>query len=327
MPALALLKEATPKIRSLVINVPFHEAWQKLVTSIGEGQAAPLLERLVITIQGDVNEVQNNGPYTTLSTAFTPSPNLAHLQLPAWPIPATPPPQLSTVTSLTFDTPFSGLDIPALFPCVQAATHLQHFKFKAVDMGAESDPNYSNIFPVPKLRSVDVTTPGFGLDMLGNFNAPHLADVRLDGFRDVVPDAVWEEQDWGWDIVHAATAILTKLSTRSPEIRRLDLYYVHFADPKEDFNSILSGQALPALEELILERSDLPDVALTENASKPSNLKKLVLRNCKYITINGLLPFIQGRASEEFVLKVKDCQGIGPEDIEFLSKLVRVKSA
>lgn len=314
------------KIKSLTIDAPFHEAWQKFVSGIGEGHAAPLLERLVLTVRGDVNNLDNNGPFTTLSTAFTPSPKLIHLQLPAWPLPAQPPPQLSTVTSLAFDTPFSGLDIPAIFPLIQAAPHLQNFTFKAVDMGAESDPAYSNITSVPQLRSANVTTPGFGLDLLGNFDAPLLTDVHLDGYRDGIPDAVWEEDDWGVDLTQPASKILSHLSTRSPGIRRFELKYVQFEQPKDDFKRLLTGQALPALEELILERANIPDAALIESAGSNSSLKKLELRNCKYISADGLRSFVQGRSGADFTLSLLGCPGIGQEDVQSLSKIVTVES-
>ncbi|KAF8956263.1 hypothetical protein BDZ97DRAFT_1852529 [Flammula alnicola] len=310
IPVIGQLRKVADKIKSLTIDVPFHEAWQKFVSGIGEGQPAPLLERLVLKVKEDVNNLSNNGPFTTLSTALTPSPNLVHLQLPAWPLPAQPPPQLSSVTSLAFDTPFSGLDIPALFPLIQAAPHLQHFTFTAVDMGADAN----------------VTAPGFGLDLLGNFHAPLLTDVRLDGYREIIPVSAWEEDDWGIDLTQPASNILTYLSTHSPDIRRLELKYIHFEHPKEDYSRIFSGQALPVLEELILERTNILDAALIESAGAHSSLKKLELRNCKYISADGLRSFVQGRAKTEFVLSVEGCPAVSQEDIESLSKIVRVES-
>ncbi|PPQ74809.1 hypothetical protein CVT26_004876 [Gymnopilus dilepis] len=320
MPALALLRRAVTRIRSIVITVPYFEAWHTIVTSIGEGESATALEKLTIITRGDVDDVRNNGPYTTFSTAFTPSPRLQYLQLPAWPIPVFPPPQFSIITTLVFDTPFSGLDIPPLFPLILAAPTLQHFKFKAIDMGAESDPSYSNVLSLPQLISADVTTPGFGIDLLGNFYAPNLVDVRLDGYRDVVPDHVWGEDDWGWDLRLSATSILEKLAGRSPRIRRLNLRYVHFLDPIGDFNCILGGLAFPALEELILERSDLRDISLIESTSKLPSLKKLVLQSCHYITIKGIYRFLEGHATDEFVLEVRECRRISETDIKSLSR-------
>lgn len=46
------------------------------------------------------------------------------------------------------------------------------------------------------------------------------------------------------------------LSICFPEIRPLELICIHFEHSKEDFNRILSGQALPVLKELILEMRD-----------------------------------------------------------------------
>ncbi|GLB43265.1 hypothetical protein LshimejAT787_1301660 [Lyophyllum shimeji] len=326
IPALGELRKAVHKIKSLIIEMPSAEAWQKFVSGIGEGQPAPLLERLVLKVNDAVYDVSHNAPFATLSTALTPSPNLIHLQLPAWPLPAHPPPQLSSVTSLAFVTPFSGLYIPALFPLVQAARYLQHFAFKAVDYGAESDPNYWNIICVPQLRTANVTVPGFGLDLLRNFHAPLFTDVRLDGYREVVPDSVWEEDDWGLDERQTESNLLTLLTSRSRDIRRLELHYIHLEHPKEDYNRLLGGQAFPVLEELILERANIPDTALIESAGGHSSLKKLELCNCKYISADGLRSFVHGRAYNEFVLSIQGCPAISEEDIESLSKIVRVES-
>ncbi|KAF8798887.1 hypothetical protein BYT27DRAFT_7202601 [Phlegmacium glaucopus] len=327
IPVIAELRKAVHKIKSLTIDVPFFEAWQKFVSGIGEGQPAPLLERLILKVKDDVNDVNNNGPFTTLSTAFTPSAKLIHLQLPAWPLPAQPPAQLSTVTSLVFDTPFTGLDIPALFPLIKAAPHLQHFKCKAVDLGDESDPNYSNIISVPQLRTVDVTTPGFGLDFLRNFHAPLLTQARLDGYREQVPAYVWdrEEDDWGLHVSRPTSNILTHLSVHSPGIRRLELKYVQFEDPREDYIRILNGQAFPALEDLILERTNIPDAALIESAERYFGLQTLELRNCKYISANGLRSFVRGRTNTKIVVRVDGCPGISREDFESLLKIVRIE--
>jgi len=313
------------KIKSLVIDVPFHEAWQVFVSGIGEGQAAPLLERLVLKVKDDVEDVANNGPYTTLLTALTPSPKLTDLQLPAWPLLAHSP-QLSTVTSLTFDTPFTGLDIPPLFSIIRAVTHLEHFKFKAVDLGDEIDPNFSNPISVPHLRTVDVTTPGYGLAFLRSLRAPLLTDIRLDGYREIVPDKVWELDDWGLHISRPASEILAHLSIHTPNIRSLELKYVQFEHPHDDWSRIMDGRAFPLLEKLTLERSNIPDSALIVSAGKYPNIKEFRLLDCKYISSNGVRRFIEGLEHNDFGLMVEGCQAISQEEIGSLSKIVRVIS-
>ena len=326
IPVISELRNAVNKIKSLVIDVPFHEAWQVFVSGIGEGQAAPLLERLVLKVKDDVDDVANNGPYTTLSTALTPSPKLTDLQLPAWPLLAHPPPQLSTVTTLTFDTPFTGLDIPALFPIIQAATHLEHFKFKADDMGAEIDPYFSNPISVPHLRTVDVTTPGYGLAFLRSVRAPLLTHIRLDGYREIVPDEGWELDDWGVDISRPASEILAHLSIHAPNICSLELKYVPFEHPHDDWSRILDGRAFPLLEKLTLERSNIPDSALIASAGKYPNIKELRFLNCKYISSHGVRRFIEGLEHNDFGLMVEGCPAISQEEIGSLSKIVRVIS-
>ncbi|KAF8965020.1 hypothetical protein BDZ97DRAFT_1813199 [Flammula alnicola] len=325
-PVIVELRQAVHRIKSLSIDAPFLEAWQHFVSGIGDGQPAPILERLIIRAKGDVNNIRNNGPFKTLSTALTPSPNLIHLQLPAWPFPSPVSPQFSTIRSLVFETPFSEIAVPDLFPIIKATPYLQHFRFKGPDYGNHFDPNYSNIISAPHLRTVDVTSPGIGLNFLGNFRAPFLAEVRLDGYREVVPLSAWELDDWGIDATRPQSNILTYLSTHSPDIRRLELKYIHFEHPKEDHNRILSGQAFPFLEELILERTNIPDISLIESAGRHSGLKKLELRNCKYISVEGLRSFVQGHSNAEFVLKVEDCRAISREDFESLTTIPSVGS-
>ena len=326
IPVISELRNAVNKIESLVINVPFHEAWQVFVSGIGEGQAAPLLERLVLKVEDDVEDVANNGPYTTLSTALTPSPKLTDLQLPAWPILAHLSPQLSTVTSLPFDTPFIGLIIPSLLSIIQAATHLEHFKFKAVDVGDEIDPYFSNPISVPHLRTVDVTTPGYGLAFLRSVRAPLLTHIRLDGYREVVPERIWESNNWGLHISGPASEILAHLSIHTPNIRTLELKYVTFEHPHDDWSRILDGRAFPLLEKLTLERSNIPDSALIASAGKYPNIKELRLLNCKYISSHGVKIFIEGLEHNDFGLMVEGCPAISQEEIGSLSKIVRVIS-
>lgn len=209
-----------------------------------------------------------------------------------------PPPHLSTAISLVFDTPLTGLDIPALFPLIKATPNLRHFECKAFHMGDKSDPNYSNIISVPRLRSVDVTIPGFGMDFLHNFHSPLFTDVRLDGYRGVVPISAWEQDDWVIHVSRPASNLLAYLTSHSPEICRLELKYIQLEHP-EGYLRILSGEALPVLEESILERSNIPGVALFQRAERNSTLKNLELHNCRYVSTEGVRMFVQpgdGRA-------------------------------
>lgn len=104
----------------------------------------------------------------------------------------------------------------------------------------------------------------------------------------------------------------------------MELKYIHFEFQKEDHAHILSGLAFPALEELILEMTNISDAALVESAGRHSILKKLKLRNSRYVTVGGLRSFVQGGMDPEFVLTVKECPAISEEDLLSLSEIVRV---
>ncbi|KAF8956776.1 hypothetical protein BDZ97DRAFT_1763458 [Flammula alnicola] len=317
IPAIGLLRERVHKIKSLTLDMPSREAWQKFVTGIGEGQPAPILERFVLRAKEQEDDPNFHLSYITLATAFNPSPNLTHLQLPAWPLPAQPPPHLSTVISLSLLTNFYEVDIAAVITLILAAPRLQDFNFRVDgEYGQSADPHYTNIISVPNLRKADVTYPGYGVNLLGNFRSPGLIDARLDGYRAMMPESDYELDDWG---------ILNVLALHSPNIRRFELSHVFLEHPHEDYLRILSGQIFPVLEELILERTNLSDAALIESAGLRPSLKKLELRRCKYISGHGLQTFVQGGVSSDFLLIVKACRAIQKEDVEWLSSIVPVE--
>jgi len=79
--------------------------------------------------------------------------------------------------------------ISAVFPLILAATRLQNSAFRVDDeYGESSNPDYTNVISVPQFRSVDVTYSGYGLNLVGNFRAPNLADLRLDRFRSSITE-------------------------------------------------------------------------------------------------------------------------------------------
>lgn len=320
-PILALLRERVHKIKSLTLDMPSREAWQKFVTGIGEGQPAPILERFVLRAKEQEEDANFYLSYTTLATAFTPSPNLTQLQLPAYPLPAQPPPQLSAVTSLSLFTNFYEVDIKAIIPLILATPNLQDFNFRVGEYGEAADPHYTNIISVPNLRKANVTYPGYGVNLLGNFRSPLLVDVRLDGYREYMPDSDYELEDWGDVAVEPSTRILNVLALHSPNIQRFELNHIFLEHPHEDYIRILSGQIFPALEELILERTNLFDAALVQSAGLHPSLKKLELRRCKYISADGLQSFVQGGVGSNFLLIVKACPGIKKEDVSSIAQV------
>lgn len=316
MPSISQLRKVAYKIKSLTIDVPVFEAWEKLVSGIGEGQPAPLLEQLVLKVY---LEAESKGwefretASTTLSTALTPSPKLVHLQLPAIPILIHPPPHLASITSLTFDTLGDLIKQSHLFEHIRAAPKLQHFTF-----------NHSTYYEwcrmlgkisAPQLRSVSVSTPGYGIEIMEHLFAPLLTDVRMDGSRDG-RDTVYDEANHEYDGM--GLPVFVHLSANSPNIRRLNLISI-YCYQTEDFKYILSSDTFPVLEELILRRVSITDASLIESAAGRSNLRKLELYDCRHISIDGLWAFVQGRCAPGFVLLVKDCPGISEEDINSLS--------
>ena len=327
IPAISLLRERVHKFKSLTMDMPSLEAWKKIVSGIGEGQAAPILERFVFKVKEDEWDVNFHLPYTTLANAFTPSPNLVYLQLPAWPLPAQPPPHLSTIVSLVLLTDHYLIKIAAVFPLILAANRLQHFTFRVNgEYGESSDPSYTNVISVPQLHSMDVTYPGYGMNLLGNFRAPNLVDVRLDGFRSCIPEKDgWELEDWGLEFTLPSATILNILAVHSPNIRRLELNYIQLAHPNEDYFRILSGQIFPDLEELILGRTNLHDNILIQSAGLHHSLNKLELGECKYVTGFGLRSFVEGHVSSDFLLILRACPAIHLEDFELLSALVHLE--
>lgn len=318
---------AVHKIRSIIIDAYYFEHWQRFVAGIGEGQPAPLLERLILTVKDHAKHFRT---YRTLSTAFTPSPKFVELQLPAFPRPNKRPPMLATATCLTFDT-LECVHYAArgMLPLIQAVTHLKHFKAKSFERSEWPGADFSKIISLPLLRSADVTVPGNGQELLTNFFAPRLTRVRLDGYREDVSPELWER--WEWDATEIflrpfTSRLLNHLSTHSPLIRQLELTYIHLQFQKEDHVRLLCGLLFPLLEELILVMTNIRDAALVESAGRNPILKMLQLRRCKFITVDGLRSFVQGGVHPEFVMIVNECPNISQEDIKSLSEIGRVQS-
>ena len=321
-PCFSRLRNEIERIKTLTVVVPFHQDWQNVISDIGKGLPAPILERLSLRVwRCDPHMTEF---FTVLPTAFTPSPKLTHLELPGWPMPDDPFPQLSSILSLSFDTPFHGMDVPELFPIIQdVAPRLEHFKYKSYDMGSDITPSFSSVTALPCLRTVSVTTPGTGLQVLENFDAPCLTSVTLDGRRDFLVD---RDRDPDEDALRRLTNSVHLLSTRSPRIRRLELIYHYFQRPTEDYKFLLSGQGFPELEELIMTNLTIPNAAFMESAETGnSTLKILDLRNCK-ISANAITCFGRGSSrNKDFLLRIQNCPGINLRDLESLSEVVRVE--
>lgn len=314
----SLLRDQSSRIRIFDLHVRIHEELEAFISSIGQGRPAPLLERLVLKVgRGDTNSSE----FLSLSTAFTPSPRLAHIELPGYPLPKTFP-QLSTINSLTIDSMiFDSVAVHEIVSFLDSASSLRHFVYKGQDVfsfNSVSNLDYPHIVSLPDLLTADVTAPGAGADILRAINAPKLTDVRLDGFH-----AHYFEGRWDEFLSENLSETVRRLSARSPNLQRLELEHTVFQSAIQDYALIFSSAGFPQLEEVLLIRTDIDDQALLAASGSPSSLKRLTLRDCVKVTGAGLLEFVRGRGCT-FSLTLQNCRDVTQQDIDTLSASVKV---
>jgi hypothetical protein len=117
-PTLNFLRENVFRFQSLDIHVPSYETAKTLVSSIGEGKSAPLLERLNIHIEQVLSK--NFRAFAALPTAFYPCPRLTHLTIPGMPPPVRSAPHFKSITSLTIDAiPFYDVSVDSIFDIIE----------------------------------------------------------------------------------------------------------------------------------------------------------------------------------------------------------------
>jgi hypothetical protein len=321
----ALLRQHVSRFLSLDIHVPAHEDAEEIVSSIGDRQPAPLLERLNISVKRRLHQPISS--FAALKNAFYPSSRLTHLSLPSNPLPDITIPHLPTVTSLTIDSVQAQWDIYLfyLFDILESMPHLEHFTFKGSDnfsFCASSNINYPRVISMPNLVSANISAPGCGLDILRALDAPLLTAVRFDGYRPL------EYQE---DFVDALTipipASLRRVSERSPKITCLELRSTVMHRPLDDYRWLLSGEAFPQLEVLRLNAADISDDTLLMGMGRMRNLKRLELLNCENVSGAAVKRFVEGR-DKNFVLLilVDTCPSFTQEDMVSLSKTVIVES-
>ena len=319
----ALLRQHISRFLSLDIHVPQHEDAEEIVSSIGEGQPAPLLERLNISVKRGLRRPILS--FAAFKNSFYPSPRLTHLSIPSIPLPDITTSHLRTVTSLTIDSVQAHWDINLfdLFDMLESMPHLQHFTFKGSDnfsFCVSSKFNYPRVISMPNLVSADVSAPGCGLDILRVLDAPLLTAVRFDGYRPL------EYQE---DFVDALTmpipASLRRVSERSPKITCLELCSTVMHHPLDDYRWLLSDEAFPQLEVLRLNAADISDDTLLMGMGRMRNLKRLELLNCRNVSGAAVKRFVEGR-DKNFVVLIYACPSITQEDMMSLSKTVIVES-
>jgi hypothetical protein len=311
----ALLRKHVSRFRTLVLHVDLHDYAEDLVSSIGDAQPAPLLERLIIKVATKDTKTRY---FAALGDAFQPAPRLTHLTLPAYPLP-TSFSLLSTITYLTLDAfQYSwDIDLQENLDLLASVPRLECFTFKGSDNFAYFRLLNDPAVPMPHLTSVDVSVPGCGLDLLCALRAPLLRYVRYDAWRD---EDHFEEWDDG--LTEPILKSLRLLSQESPVIESIELRSTVFPNAAVDYRWLLNPVTFPHLEVLRLDSSDITDDALV--GSHP-NLKRLELRHCSGVSGVGLRRFVEG-CGEDFQLIVDGCAGVTQEDIKVLSQVVKVES-
>jgi hypothetical protein len=321
---MALLRQHVSRFQSLDIYVPEHDDAEEIVSSIGNGQPAPLLERLNISVK---QKPYAHSTSTALKDAFYPSPRLVHLSLPSNPLPDITIPHLRTVTSLTIDSVNAQYDFDLfhLLDMLESMPHLQHFTFKSFDNFSylpSSRIDYPRIIWMPNLVSADVSAPGCGLDILRVLDAPLLTAVRFDGYRPLEFQEGFPEA-----LTIPIPASLRRVAERSPKIKCLELRSTVMHRQFEDYSWLLSDKSFPQLEVLRLDAADISDGTLLMGTAQMRNLKRLELLNCENVSGAAVKRFVHWKGrGKNFTVLIDACPSITQEDIMSLSKIAIVES-
>jgi hypothetical protein len=225
----------------------------------------------------------------------------------------------SALTDLILDAiPFgANLNEHKIFATITALKNLQSFTFKSSDIFSYCDTSTFPNIDVPHLVSVDVSAPGWGLDILGTFHAPLLTCVRFDALRE---DRI---SDWIPVYTEPISTSLRLLSQRSPHIKQLELRGTVLHQPEEDYQWLF-GTAFPLLEVLRFEETDITDDLMELGAKRMPSLKTLELSGCKGVSGPGLFSFLQMR-EKTFQLILEGCPHITEDAVEALSKATTLR--
>jgi len=153
VPAIPLLRQRVHKFKSLALDTPSQEAWQKIVSRIGARSVRPYPRTV--------------HPHTSIHNFGDCVYPVPQSHLPSACSVDSAFPHFSTIVSLVLLTDHYHINISAVFPLILAATRLQNSAFRVDDeYGESSNPDYTNVISVPQFRSVDVTYPGYGLNLV-----------------------------------------------------------------------------------------------------------------------------------------------------------------
>ena len=314
-----LLHNQTTRFRSFDFHSPTRHELEEFIFLMAEGRPAPLLESLKLTVQSCT-------PYDTvcyfvyLLTAFTPAPRLAHIEIPGWPL-QNPFPRLPNMTSFIMDSmSLDFIPIDEVISFLSSTPALRHFVYKGRGQSAKIVADFDYVVHLPDLVTVDVTAPGSGADILCLINAPALMVARLDGFRELNFEELYERFP-----PKSLTETVLILSRRSRNLRRLTLEYMELLDIPGCFEVIFNEKFFPRLEEVVLIATGITDEALM-NAGKNSGLKRLKMRGCEWVTGTRLLEFVRHRGSD-FSLSLQGCRNLNvtQEDMNAISEMITVE--
>ena len=313
-----ILAQHLGRIRLLEIHVPEHNDADRLIAQLGRGQSAPILESLCIQVENQPREPLPD--FASLHLAFSSTPQLARLSLPAYPLPKPTCPLFSSsaLTDLILDAiPFgANINEDMIFATITALKNLQSFTFKSIDIFSYCDTSTFPNIDVPHLVSIDVSAPGWGLDILDTFHAPLLTCVRFDALREYPID---------WEPVYTEpiSTSLRLISQRSPHIKQLELCGTVLLQPEEGYQWLF-GTAFPLLEVLRFEETDITDDLMELGAECMPSLKMLELSGCEGVAGPGLFSFLQMR-DKTFQLVLEGCPHITEDAVEALSKATTLR--
>ncbi|KAF9535000.1 hypothetical protein CPB83DRAFT_843314 [Crepidotus variabilis] len=196
---LCRLQQVATRIKSLRLSLYNYQLIESFILGIGQGQPAPYLEKLSITTKSpDSIFFMSDTTFPSLESAFTPSLRLRHLTIPSWPLPKSIQaiPQLSTITTFLIDVSSQPMDMDCALELLKAAHVLEHLSFNGYNLvswgSVGSATDTARIIEMPHLRSVNLSAPGYGIELLRNISAPLLEKITLydwpskDGYETMV---------------------------------------------------------------------------------------------------------------------------------------------
>ncbi|TFK47611.1 hypothetical protein OE88DRAFT_780012 [Heliocybe sulcata] len=306
LPVIEALVDHLPRLRSLDI---LHQHRQTLFAAVdrlgvmqgaGVRRPAPALQTLRLDWHASGGEqlMSGHGHGVEGGASQLGCPALTELQLPVAVI-FTDRSVLSRLTVLRFHaapTHTSSLpeeSIGELLDTLEACGNLRVFSWLGPHLQPIGQPHYfhnGRVVSMPRLRSVEVTTPGPGIDILYYLHAPRLQDLHLNG------SMIWGRSkgllhDWA----QGQDRVLQMLASRSPEISRIFLYKIPLYETSHVFKIIFTQ--FKELRHLSVDTSELTEIPGRVSAVGRKvvceKLQALELRQCYWVSKRSLKAFLK----------------------------------